>query len=182
AREASPTAEDSKDNREKGSSSRKLRAVAEEDEDDVDDGEYNHPIPVPVRISSKDVPPVAPVDDEILKAYCVNDKKSNYVVTWTKNIPIPVTPSTPGMSELDSDELRTCEVLRLAPLAYLTIKKTLLSARHHRGTFKKRDAQRWCRVDVNKTGKIFDWFISKGWLISPPPGRSHPSVSKGDPR
>ncbi|KAI8851819.1 hypothetical protein BC829DRAFT_386093, partial [Chytridium lagenaria] len=55
---------------------------------------------------------------------------------------------------------------------YLSIKQHLLSARYQFGTFKKREAQRLCRVDVNKTGKIFDWFVARGWLENPPAGRN----------
>ncbi|KAJ2639572.1 hypothetical protein IW137_003528 [Coemansia sp. RSA 1287] len=47
------------------------------------------------------------------------------------------------------------------------------------GTFKKRDAQRLCRIDVNKTSKIYEWFVSMGWLpgsdgvyANPPPPQS----------
>ncbi|KAJ2585682.1 hypothetical protein EV177_009903, partial [Coemansia sp. RSA 1804] len=32
------------------------------------------------------------------------------------------------------------------------------------GSFKKRDAQRLCRIDVNKTSKIYEWYVSMGWL------------------
>ncbi|KAJ1910139.1 hypothetical protein IWQ60_010810 [Tieghemiomyces parasiticus] len=30
--------------------------------------------------------------------------------------------------------------------------------------FRKRDAQKLCRIDVNKTSKIVDWFVDMGWL------------------
>ncbi|KAJ1652632.1 hypothetical protein IWQ61_007075 [Dispira simplex] len=31
-------------------------------------------------------------------------------------------------------------------------------------SFRKRDAQKLCRIDVNKTSKIVDWFVEMGWL------------------
>ncbi|KAJ1977690.1 hypothetical protein H4R34_003481 [Dimargaris verticillata] len=33
-----------------------------------------------------------------------------------------------------------------------------------RKSFRKRDAQKLCRIDVNKTSKIVDWFVEMGWL------------------
>jgi hypothetical protein len=93
--------------------------------------------------------------------------------------PIWIDPASEGYDQLQPDEVQTCSILRLPPTVYLKIKETLVSARHYKGTFKKRDAQRWCRVDVNKTGKIFDWFIAKGWLVAPPPGRAPPGSKMG---
>ncbi|KAI8914887.1 Homeodomain-like protein [Powellomyces hirtus] len=86
------------------------------------------------------------------------------VVSWTKGEPLDIHPSSPGYDLLTREEVRTCCTLRLTPETYLRIKATLIAAREERGVFKKRDAQKWCRVDVNKTGKLYDWFVALGWL------------------
>ncbi|KAJ3007843.1 Transcriptional adapter ada2 [Thoreauomyces humboldtii] len=86
------------------------------------------------------------------------------VVTWTKGEPLPVARTAPGYDLLTREEVRTCCTLRLSPEAYLKIKAILLGARDERGSYKKRDAQKWCRIDVNKTGKLYDWFVAVGWL------------------
>ncbi|KAJ3299470.1 Transcriptional adapter ada2 [Borealophlyctis nickersoniae] len=78
--------------------------------------------------------------------------------------PLQIPPTTPSYALLTPDELATCSTLRLMPDAYLKIKETLLTAWKEKGPFKKRDAQKLVRVDVNKTGKIYDWFASLGWL------------------
>ncbi|KAI8823642.1 uncharacterized protein EV422DRAFT_521827 [Fimicolochytrium jonesii] len=83
------------------------------------------------------------------------------VVTWSKGDPLEIPESSAGYSQLTSEEVRTCRTLRLYPATYLQIKTTLLQAPPG---FKKREAQKWCRVDVNKTGKLYDWFAALGWI------------------
>ncbi|KAJ3117967.1 hypothetical protein HDU96_004643 [Phlyctochytrium bullatum] len=109
--------------------------------------------------------PIAAVSQDILKTYTEVEK---------------ILPTDEGYEKLQPDEVQVCSTLRLPPTVYLSIKETLLAARHVKGTFKKREAQTWCRVDVNKTGKIFDWFVSKGWLNNPPPGRVNHSRKDDD--
>ncbi|KXS20515.1 hypothetical protein M427DRAFT_131305 [Gonapodya prolifera JEL478] len=92
------------------------------------------------------------------------------MVSW-KGTPLPVTPDMIGYNLLTSEEKRICSILRLYPEQYLKIKETLITAKETRGFFKKREAQKMCRVDVNKTAKIYDWFIALGWL---PFGEVHP--------
>ncbi|KAJ3161311.1 Transcriptional adapter ada2 [Geranomyces michiganensis] len=86
-------------------------------------------------------------------------------VTWNKGDALHIPASSPGYDLLSREELRTCRTLRLVPESYLKIKAILLGAREQRGAFKKRDAQKWCRIDVNKTGKLYDWFSAIGWLL-----------------
>ncbi|KAJ1729180.1 hypothetical protein LPJ61_003649 [Coemansia biformis] len=63
-------------------------------------------------------------------------------------------------------ERECCSTLRLMPEQYLAIKQSLVRAGRTMppGSFKKRDAQRLCRVDVNKTSKVFEWFCKLGWI------------------
>ncbi|KAJ3182353.1 Transcriptional adapter ada2 [Geranomyces variabilis] len=86
-------------------------------------------------------------------------------VTWNKGDALHIPANSPGYDLLSREELRTCRTLRLVPESYLKIKAILLGAREQRGAFKKRDAQKWCRIDVNKTGKLYDWFSALGWLL-----------------
>lgn len=84
-------------------------------------------------------------------------------VVW-KGQPLPVSEDLPRYSDLNADELIVCETLRLSPAQYLDIKETLLSTIVVRGPYKKRDAQGWFRIDVNKTNKLYDWFVGAGWI------------------
>ncbi len=72
----------------------------------------------------------------------------------------------PGYSELTSEEIKVCETLRLYPESYLHIKRSLLTAVFTFGPFKKRDAQLWFRIDVNKTSLVYEWFKRLGWIPS----------------
>ncbi|PIA17835.1 hypothetical protein COEREDRAFT_7030 [Coemansia reversa NRRL 1564] len=87
-------------------------------------------------------------------------------VKWNKADPIDIS-EKPMADKLAAAERHCCSVLRILPEQYLTIKHTLLKESQSRlplGTFKKRDAQRLCRIDVNKTSKIYEWYVSMGWL------------------
>ncbi|KAJ2514514.1 hypothetical protein H4217_005716 [Coemansia sp. RSA 1939] len=86
-------------------------------------------------------------------------------VKWTKADPIDVA-EKPMADKLAAAEQHCCSVLRIMPEQYLSIKHTLLKESRSRppGSFKKRDAQRLCRIDVNKTSKIYEWYVSMGWL------------------
>ncbi|KAJ1931443.1 hypothetical protein FBU59_006707 [Linderina macrospora] len=71
-----------------------------------------------------------------------------------------------------------CSILRLLPEQYLTIKQSLVRAGRTlpAGTFKKRDAQKLCRVDVNKTSKVFEWFVKLGWIPFAAGKTHHPAA------
>ncbi|KAJ3416369.1 hypothetical protein HDV05_001937 [Chytridiales sp. JEL 0842] len=77
-------------------------------------------------------------------------------VQW-KGAPLTLTPTLPRFSELNAKEVECCEILRILPAQYLEIKETLLATVVVRGPYKKRDAQGWFRIDVNKTNKLYDW-------------------------
>ncbi|KAJ3162875.1 hypothetical protein HK101_000649 [Irineochytrium annulatum] len=127
-----------------------------------------------------------PIDKESVRAFSAGTSRvGEYTVTWTKimhmggssfgavnshssYVPLPLCPTMESYDQLCSSERDVCATLRLSPVQYLQIKDALLSGRARRGTFRKREAQGWCRVDVNKTGKIYDWFVSLGWLLAPP--------------
>ncbi|KAJ3031616.1 UNVERIFIED_CONTAM: hypothetical protein HDU68_002219 [Siphonaria sp. JEL0065] len=102
------------------------------------------------------------IDQELIDDY-TQCKDPGDVVTWKKT-PITFPEDMEGYSKLAVDEIETCSILRVPPADYLQVKNILLSARKHFDTFTKRQAQKWYGIDVNKTGKIFDWFVSKNWL------------------
>ncbi|KAJ3204913.1 Structural maintenance of chromosomes protein 2 [Dinochytrium kinnereticum] len=120
-------------------------------------------------------PPPTLIAPELMRSYTECEAKDTaYTVTWAKNPPMKMTSAEPGYELLQPDEVYVCNTLRLPPYEYLYIKQILVAARHEKGTYRKREAQSLCNIDVNKTGKVFEWFIAKGWLIEPPPGRNSP--------
>eukprot|EP00158_Paraphelidium_tribonemae_P002745 Partr_v1_DN25633_c0_g1_i1_m4793 putative Transcriptional len=69
-----------------------------------------------------------------------------------------------GVDQLTSSEQALCSALRLFPRAYMAIKNVLIREAEKRGGLKRRDARTLVRIDVNKLGKIYDFFVRKSWI------------------
>ena len=73
--------------------------------------------------------------------------------------------NAPDLHLLTPEEVRLCEVVRLQPKPYLMIKEQILKeAMKGNGTLKKKQAREICRLDSQKGGRIFDFFINSGWV------------------
>lgn len=80
----------------------------------------------------------------------------------------------PGVRLLTEDEYIACSLLRIRPALYFHARNTLLHNYHHSvGYFRKSAAQKMLRIDVNKTGKLYDFLVKQNWL---------PEVEGGDCR
>jgi hypothetical protein len=90
--------------------------------------------------------------------------KGKPLPTWKNQPALDLDESHDGYDMLTNEEIEVCRRLRLLPVQYLGIKDTLLTAAKNGQVFKKREAQKMCRVDVNKTAKVFDWFLSLNLL------------------
>ncbi|KXS10136.1 hypothetical protein M427DRAFT_139913 [Gonapodya prolifera JEL478] len=88
------------------------------------------------------------------------------LIVW-RGVPRPPPPSSLS-SLLSPEEIDACAVLRIRVEQYLHAKRVMVR-QGRRGWFKKTAAKRWFRMDVNKTGKLYDWFVQLGWIPSPPP-------------
>ena len=88
----------------------------------------------------------------------------SFYVAGSHKLDIP--DGTPGKDNLTPEELLLCQTLRFMPEVYLHMKKTMLNAVYTYGPYKKRDAQMWFRVDVNKTSQVYEWFRVLGWIPS----------------
>lgn len=84
--------------------------------------------------------------------------------------------SAPGSSLLQDDEFEICCGLRLYPLQYFYSRDTLVANYNSRGFYKKSAAQKMLHIDVNKTGKLYDFLVAKGWLPASSDQRSLDSV------
>ncbi|KAJ2608493.1 hypothetical protein H4S08_004432 [Coemansia sp. RSA 1365] len=104
-------------------------------------------------------------DDLSREIFGMRPSVSTCSVKWTKAAPMDVS-EYPMAEHLSSAERECCSILRLLPEQYLSIKQSLVRAGRTMppGSFKKRDAQKLCRVDVNKTSKVFEWFCKLGWI------------------
>ncbi|ORZ40343.1 hypothetical protein BCR44DRAFT_61542 [Catenaria anguillulae PL171] len=71
-----------------------------------------------------------------------------------------------GVEMLDPEERALCSQLRLLPRSYLVFKHKLLAEvqRRNGAPIKRREARQFWAVDVNKTSKIFNFFVDRGWI------------------
>ena len=72
---------------------------------------------------------------------------------------------------LTSGEVDLCSRLRILPKAYMVIKDTILreaaAIEAAGGVLRRRKARQMIKIDVNKTGKIYDYFLGAGWIKGP---------------
>eukprot|EP01113_Clastostelium_recurvatum_P029973 TRINITY_DN3631_c0_g1_i3.p1 TRINITY_DN3631_c0_g1~~TRINITY_DN3631_c0_g1_i3.p1 ORF type:complete len:584 (+),score=187.76 TRINITY_DN3631_c0_g1_i3:68-1819(+) len=74
---------------------------------------------------------------------------------------------TPGVESLSTKEKALCSTLRLFPKQYLLIKETFINECQKNGTLLRQHARTLVKIDVNKTGKVFDFMEEAGWLNKP---------------
>ncbi|CAG8535737.1 3633_t:CDS:2 [Dentiscutata heterogama] len=87
-------------------------------------------------------------------------------ISW-KGQPLSIT-HLPHYNALHPTEAHVVSILRLTPIQYLTGKHTLISAAHRYAQkalpFKKSDAQKLLRIDVNKASKLWEFFHQVQWI------------------
>ena len=72
--------------------------------------------------------------------------------------------SSPGSELLSELEFQLCCILRLAPGLYFHARKTLIDAFYAHGWYNKSRAQKLLRIDVNKTGRLWEFMVYQGWI------------------
>jgi len=127
----------------------------------------SHPIDTDPRASSRDRE-----STPLLNGAAVNGNNSR------RGLPAPLNlASAPSLSLLSPAEQTICSSLRILPKPYLTIKETLIGAYlKSGGTLRKRDARELARIDVNKSGRLWDFFQQSGWFKTP----DQPATSEND--
>lgn len=75
-----------------------------------------------------------------------------------------------GIELLSEKEKNICSLLRLYPRLYLNIKDTLIREYLRNGGLKRAQARAAVKIDVNKTSRLYDFFISAGWIKPPASG------------
>ncbi|CAG8445286.1 328_t:CDS:1 [Dentiscutata heterogama] len=90
----------------------------------------------------------------------------NPKVNW-KGQPLTIS-HLPHYNSLHPKEAHVASTLRLTPVQYLTSKNTLVSsARRYTQKslpFRKSDAQKLLRIDVNKASKLWEFFMQVKWI------------------
>jgi transcriptional adapter 2-alpha len=80
--------------------------------------------------------------------------------------PLPLSQdNAPDMHLLTPEEAELCKVSRLQPKPYLMIKEQVLKeALKGNGMLKKKQVKEICRLDGQKGGRIFEFFLNSGWI------------------
>ncbi|KAG9243587.1 hypothetical protein BJ878DRAFT_112712 [Calycina marina] len=81
--------------------------------------------------------------------------------------PIPMSQeNSADLHLLTTDEIQLCEVTRLHPKPYMVIKEAIMKeALKGNGLLKRKQVTKeLCKVDPSKMGRIFDFFVSAGWI------------------
>ncbi|KAI8324568.1 transcriptional adaptor 2 [Martensiomyces pterosporus] len=72
-----------------------------------------------------------------------------------------------GIELLSPSEQQLCSHLRIFPRPYLVVKETLLAEYARTGHLKRRQARELVKIDVNKTSRLYDFFVENGWIKAP---------------
>ena len=75
-----------------------------------------------------------------------------------------------GVEMLSKQETQLCATLHLIPQHYMVIKERLLRESYSRGFLQPGMARQLLKIDITKTDKIMDFFISAGWTSNAPQG------------
>ncbi|PRP86430.1 hypothetical protein PROFUN_05349 [Planoprotostelium fungivorum] len=73
----------------------------------------------------------------------------------------------PGIDLLSEKEKELCSTIRIYPQQYLIIKSTLLEYCATHENVKRSTARSLIKMDVNKTGRIWDFMEACGWVNNP---------------
>lgn len=94
-------------------------------------------------------------------------KSSSQLKTPKKPKPLDISHEE-GVEQLNEEEYSLCTSIRVLPTVYFQAKRVLIQHAKTNGFYKKSGAQKLLRIDVNKIGKLYDYFYSKGWLPQGP--------------
>jgi len=79
---------------------------------------------------------------------------------------MPLSPSTTAdLHLLTPSETELCKTCRVQPKPYLVFKETILKeALKGNGTLKKKQVRELTKLDPQKAGRVFDFFVASGWI------------------
>lgn len=73
--------------------------------------------------------------------------------------------NAPDLHLLTPDETELCKMCRIQPKPYLVLKERIIKeAVTGNGSLKKKQVKELCKVDSQKAGRIFDFFVNAGWI------------------
>lgn len=127
------------------------------------------PLPSTSNIQSKPSPTISTASASSQFEYASDTYKSTNPAYRKASNPLNILHSD-GIELLSEKEKNICSILRLYPRLYLNIKDTLIREYLRTGGLKRAQARAAVKIDVNKTSRLYDFFISAGWIKPPASG------------
>lgn len=87
--------------------------------------------------------------------------------TQRKTAPPLAIKGLPKYEKLSADERELCSVVRIVPTNYLDFKQLLITESKKNGYLRLAQARILLKIDVNKTRKIYDFLVEKGYINKP---------------
>ena len=142
-------------------------------------GDKNVPISRTHRSRERIEEPTSSSDSNVTMSLSSMKAAPSLSTPLSLNTKLPRKPAKPlDIANAESIELLSlrerelCSQVRLLPRQYLAIKETLIREYNRRGGLRKSEARPLIKIDVLKTSKIYDFFISSGWIKPVPLDRS----------
>lgn len=99
----------------------------------------------------------------IYAPFCIQNDLHLHICSVYLGSPLDISDAD-GHELLSPNERNLCSILRLLPRLYLSIKETLIAANAKFGHLKRAQARSLIKIDVNKTSRIYDFFVGAGWI------------------
>jgi len=91
----------------------------------------------------------------------------NSVSMSRKPAPPLIVKGLPGYEKLSIEEKDLCSITRIVPANYLEFKHILITENKKCGYLRLAQARILLKIDVNKTRKIYDFLVEKGYINKP---------------
>jgi transcriptional adapter 2-alpha len=130
---------------------------------------------LPIRLFQSDATPSTPPgrsDKALANGYAngtltPQSQREKFAIQPLSGVsPLPMTAENAAdMHLLTPEEVELCEKTRINPKPYLAMKEAVMKeALKGNGQMKKKQAKEICKVEPQKGGRIFDFFVNSGWI------------------
>ncbi len=87
------------------------------------------------------------------------------ISTSLSSIPQKVLNNPHNYTDISPEESHAIAHMKVSHAQYIKARTSLILARAELGFFRKREAHKLVKMDVNKIGKVYEWMVSVGWLV-----------------
>ncbi|CAM9392328.1 unnamed protein product [Choristocarpus tenellus] len=76
--------------------------------------------------------------------------------------------NAPGVDLLSNEERELCSTLLMLPHYYIAVKNVMMQTCMKQGYLRKASAKKLVSLETTRTEKMYDFFVSCGWVVSEP--------------